>query len=176
MQLHANKFENLGKMDTFLEKHNLPNSFKKQNNENINYYRRKAKSYTPPPNKCPSPACVKEDQLIFEEQIIHFYLHCYKAWRKKETLHCLYDASVTPIAKPNKNSSKERKLKTNLTNEIEAKLLNKIANPILQYIRMKYSSWPSGIQPGMQGWFNIKKFISLFILRGQRKKPYGHRH
>lgn len=28
MQPHANKFKNLDKMGTFLEKHNLPNSFK----------------------------------------------------------------------------------------------------------------------------------------------------
>lgn len=67
-----------------------------------------------------------KDQTVFKEQIIHFYLSRYKAQRKKESLHCLYEANVTLIAKPNKNCSKKRKLKTILTDEIEAELLNKI--------------------------------------------------
>lgn len=37
---HANKFETLDKMNTFLEKYKLPNSFKEQKNSKINYYRR----------------------------------------------------------------------------------------------------------------------------------------
>lgn len=74
-------------MGTFLEKHNLPNSFK---NIEINHYRRNGEhlsatqtstdhpSPTPPPNKCTGLDCFMEDQPIFKEQIIHFYLWCYK--------------------------------------------------------------------------------------------------
>lgn len=107
---HANKFETLDKMNTFLEKYKLPNSFKEQKNSKINYYRRNQRlslSYPSNPNRCTSSGCLKDWPTV-KEQIVHFYLNCYKAQRKKENLHSLYEASViTLIPKPNKNGSKK---------------------------------------------------------------------
>ena len=41
--------------------------------------------------------------------------------------------SVTLTLKPNKNCSQERKLKPNVTDEIEVKLLNRKCNPMVCY-------------------------------------------
>lgn len=61
---HANKFETLDKMNTFLEKYKLQNSFKEQKNSKINYYRRNQRilslSYPSNPNRCRSSGCLMD--------------------------------------------------------------------------------------------------------------------
>lgn len=57
---------------------------------------------------------------------------------KKESLHCLYEASVNAASKtqqtvPQKKKTKKKKKKTILTDKIEAKHLKKLENPISQY-------------------------------------------
>ena len=45
---------------------------------------------------------------------------------------------------------------------IDVKILNNtLANRNQQYKKCKYIPWSSGVIPGMQGWFSIRKLISV---------------
>jgi hypothetical protein len=73
-----------------------------------------------------------------------------------------YEATITLIPKPHKDSTKkEYFIPVSLMN-INAKILNKIlANRIQEHIKMTIHHDKVGFIPGMQGWFNIRKSINV---------------
>ena len=65
------------------------------------------------------------------------------------------------IPKPDKDNTQKIKLQASITENIDAKILNKIlANRIQQHIK-KLIHYQVGFIPGMQGFFNIHKSINV---------------
>ena len=70
-----------------------------------------------------------------------------------------YKATITLIPKPDKESTKKRKLQANITDEHRG---NKtFANRIQQHIQKLIQHDQVGFIPGMQGFFNICKSINV---------------
>ena len=160
--------ENREEIDNFLKKYNLP----KLNQEEIENLNRPITSTeikvvikNLPTNKSPGPdGFIGECYQKFREALTPIVLKLFQKIAEEGKLpNSFYEATITLIPKSNKDDThKKRKLQANITDEIDAKILNKIlANRIQQHIKKIIHYDQVGFIPGMQGFFNICKLINV---------------
>jgi hypothetical protein len=109
--LYSNKFENLEEIDRFLETYNDP----KLNQEDINHLNRPIKQKVIetaikrlPKKKNPGPnGFTAEFYQTFKEELIPNLLKLFHEIEREGTLpNSFYEANITLIPKPDKNTSK----------------------------------------------------------------------
>ena len=158
--------DNLKEMEKFLEKYNFP----KLNQEEMENFSRPITSReietvirNLPANKIPEPdSFTAEFYQKFREELTPVLLKLFQKIAEEGKLpNSFYEASIT--LKPTlTNMPQKRKLQANITDDLDAKILNKIlANRIQQHIKKIIHHDQVGFIPGMQGFFNISKSVNI---------------
>ena len=128
MQLYANKTENLEEMDKCLEKYNLPRlnqgEIEKMNGP-ITRTEIEAVIKKLPPNKGPGPGGLTgEFYQTFREELTPFLLKLFQKIAEEGILpNSFYEATITLVPKPDKDTTKKDNCRPNFTDEHRCKNL-----------------------------------------------------
>ena len=139
-ELYAKKFENLGEMDKFLQKYNLPKLTEEA--ESLN------RPITPDEietviknlltHKCPGPeGFTREFYRAFKGELTPILHRLFQnILEDGRHANSFYEANIILIPKPDKDTTKKENYRPLWLMNIDAKILNKLlANCIQQYIK-----------------------------------------
>jgi hypothetical protein len=154
-------------MERFLDTYDHPNL----NQEDINHLNRsiaqneiEAAIKSIPKKKSPGTDGVTAEFFqSFKEELIPILFKLFPKieWERKLP-NSFYETSVTLIPKPDKDTSKKDNYKPISLMNINTTIINKImANRIQQHIRKSIHHDQDGFIPGMQGWINIFKSVTV---------------
>jgi hypothetical protein len=177
--LYSNKFENLEEMDRFLDRNdhsNLSQEYINHLNRSVTQNENEAAIKNLSEKKSPGPDVFSAEFCeTFEEALILALFKLFHETEREVTLpNSFYEASITIIPKPDKDTPKKENYRPISLMNINGKILNKImANQFQQQIRKIIHHDQVSFIPGMQGWSNICKSVSV-IHHNNRSKDKNY--